>query len=65
MSSCLGIVGADRDSVTIQAGTICAWFQSDFRKRMSKSGAWNRRMLVSGGSSRARAFSFIARSAST
>jgi len=35
------------------------------RNRMSESGAWYRRNLVSGACSRASAFSFIARSAST
>ena len=35
------------------------------RNRMSESGALYRRILVSGASSRASAFSFIARSAST
>jgi hypothetical protein len=35
------------------------------RNRMSESGAWNRPILMSGASRRARAFCFIARSAST
>ncbi len=38
---------------------------SVFRKRMSESGAWYRRICVLGASSRASALSFIARSAST
>jgi len=48
----------------VQAGAA-AHSYSVCRKRMSESGAWYRRIFVSGASNRASAFSFIARSAST
>ena len=48
----------------VQAGNA-AHSYSVFRKRMSESGAWYRRICVLGASSRASALSFIARSAST
>lgn len=48
----------------VQAGGA-AHSYSVCKKRMSESGAWYRRICVSGASSLASAFSFIARSAST
>ena len=65
MHRCHEIDGADPYGAGCSRPARSAHSYIVCRNRMSESGARNRRNLVLGASSRAKAFSFIARSAST